>query len=142
LFEYFQSVLAYVTPPIVAVFVVGLFWKRANRHGGFWAIVSGMVVGVPLFFTKEIFGVWTALGWPEPHFTYMAVLMFVFGVGVLAIVSLATAPPDYDRIAEHTFTREVFERDLQDLGLPWYRDFRYQAVALVGLMTGVVVYFW
>jgi len=142
LFEYFQSVLAYVTPPIVAVFVIGLFWKRANRHGGFWAIVAGLAVGVPLFLTKEIFGVWTALGWPEPHFTYMAVFMFVLGVGVLAAVSLATAPPDYDRIADYTFTREVFEHDLRDIGLPWYQDFRYQAIALVGLMGGVIVYFW
>jgi SSS family solute:Na+ symporter len=142
LFEYFQSVLAYVTPPIVAVFVVGLFWKRANRHGGFWAIVSGLVVGVPLFLTKEIFGLWTGAGLPEPHFTYMAVFMFVFGTTVLAVVSLATAPPDYDRIAEYTFTRDVFERDLRDLGLPWYADFRYQAVALTAVMVGMIVYFW
>jgi SSS family solute:Na+ symporter len=142
LFEYFQSVLAYVTPPIVVVFVVGLFWKRANRHGGFWTIIAGLVVGVPLFLTKEIFGLWTDLGLPELHFTYMAVLMFVFGVAVLAGVSLATAPPDYDRIAEYTFTRDVFEHDLRDLGLPWYEDFRYQAVALVTLMIGVIVYFW
>jgi SSS family solute:Na+ symporter len=142
LFEYFQSVLAYVTPPIVAVFVVGIFWKRINRHGGFWAIVMGLVVGVPLFLTKEIFGTWTALGWPEPHYTYMAVFMFVFGIAVMAAVSYATAPPDYDRIREYTFTYTIFEQDLRDLGLPWYEDFRYQAVALTALMVGTIVYFW
>jgi SSS family solute:Na+ symporter len=142
LFEYFQSVLAYVTPPIVSVFVVGIFWKRANRHGGFWAIVSGLVVGVGLFLATEVFGLWTVLGWPSPHFTYMAISMFVFGTGVLAGVSLATALPDYERIAEYTSTREVFERDLRAPGLPWYEDFRYRAVTVVGLMTGVIVYFW
>ncbi len=142
LFEYFQSVLAYVTPPIVAVFVVGIFWKRINRHGGFWAIVLGLLVGVPLFLTKEIFGLWTDLGWPEPHFTYMAVFMFLFGITVMAVVSYATAPPNYDRIRDYTFTVEIFEQDLRDLGLPWYEDFRYQAVALTVLMVGTIVYFW
>ncbi len=142
LFEYFQSVLSYVTPPIVAVFLVGLFWRRANRHGGFWTIVAGLVVGVPLFLGKEVFGVWTALGLPQLHFTYMAVLMFVFGTGVLGAVSLATAPPDYDRIAEYTFTRDIFRQDLQDLGLPWYADFRYQAVGLVASLAVMILYFW
>jgi len=142
LFEYFQSVLAYVTPPIVAVFVIGIFWARINRHGGFWAIVSGLVVGVPLFLTKEIFGLWTAMGWPEPHYTYMAVFMFVFGIVVMAGVSYATAAPDYERIRDYTFTWEVFEQDLQNLGLPWYQDFRVQAVALTLLMAGSIVYFW
>ena len=47
LFEYFQSVLAYVTPPIVAVFVIGIFWTRINRHGGGWAVgrLGGWAVG-------------------------------------------------------------------------------------------------
>lgn len=142
LFEYFQSVLAYVTPPVVAVFVVGIFWKRANRHGGFWAIVAGLVVGVPVFLSKEIFGLWTAAGLPALHYTYMATLMFIFGTAVLACVSLATAPPDYERIAEYTFTRDVFEHDLRDLGLPWYEDFRYQAVVLVSVMVAMIIYFW
>jgi SSS family solute:Na+ symporter len=142
LFEYFQSVLAYVTPPIVAVFIIGIFWKRINRHGGFWAIVLGLLVGVPLFLTKEILGLWTDLGIPEPHFTYMAGFMFFFGIAVMAGVSYATAAPDYDRIRDYTFTWEIFEQDLRDLGLPWYEDFRYQAVALTALMVGTIVYFW
>jgi len=142
LFEYFQSVLAYVTPPIVAVFLIGIFWKRANRHGAFWTIVSGLAVGVPVFLSKEIFGVWGTLGLPEPHFTYMAVLMFLFGAGVLAAVSLATEAPDYERIAQYTFTREIFEEDLKSVGLPWYQDFRYQSAALAALMMGTIYFFW
>jgi SSS family solute:Na+ symporter len=142
LFEYFQSVLAYVTPPIVAVFVIGIFWKRANRHGAFWTIVSGLAVGVPLFLSKEIFGTWAALGLPEPHYTYMAVLMFAFGTAMLVTVSLATEAPDYEEIAQYTFTQEIFEQDLQDVGLPWYQDFRYQSVALTAVMLGTIWFFW
>lgn len=142
LFEYFQSVLAYVTPPVVAVFVIGIFWKRANRHGAFWAIISGLVVGVVLFLTKEVFGVWSTLGLPELHYTYMAVLMFILGTGVLTAVSLSTAAPDYERISEYTFTSDIFERDLQNIGAPWYADFRYQAAVLMGSTLGIILYFW
>ena len=142
LFEYFQSVLAYVTPPIVAVFIIGIFWKRINRHGAFWAIVTGLMVGVPLFLSKEIFGVWTDVGLPEPHFTYMAVLMFGFSIVVMATISYATEAPDYERIRNYTFTWEIFEKDLLNVDQPWYADFRYQSAALAALMIGTVLFFW
>lgn len=99
---------------------------------------------MPLFLVKEIgiLGPWSQFGSPEPHYPYVAVFMFLFGTAVLAAVSLATAAPDYDRIAQYTVTVDVFEEDLRNLGLPWYEDFRYQAVELTLLMAGTVLYFW
>jgi len=44
LWQYLQSILSYLTPPVVAVFLLGLFWPRANGAGAF----AGLVVGVPL----------------------------------------------------------------------------------------------
>jgi SSS family solute:Na+ symporter len=101
LFAYFQSVLAYVVPPIVAVFLLGIFWRRANRHGGFWALVLGVACGVPLFVAKEVTGVWhEVLGLPTVHYTTMATLMFVFGTLVTVGVSLATGPARRDPMAD------------------------------------------
>jgi SSS family solute:Na+ symporter len=39
LFKYLQSVLAYISPPIVAVFLLGVFWRRANASGAFLSLL-------------------------------------------------------------------------------------------------------
>ena len=43
LFQYLQLVLAFICPPVVAVFVLGLFWKRASANGAFAALMTGML---------------------------------------------------------------------------------------------------
>ena len=35
LVKYYQQMLSYIAPPIVTVFFIGLFWKRANSNGAF-----------------------------------------------------------------------------------------------------------
>ena len=49
LWEYLQNALSYIAPPIVALYVVGLFWKRANHHGAAAAIIVGIIGSVFLF---------------------------------------------------------------------------------------------
>src|SRR5687768_547030 len=46
---YLQSVQAYISPPIAAVFLFGVFWPRANRHGAIVALASGAVFGAARF---------------------------------------------------------------------------------------------
>ena len=143
LFQYFQSTLAYLVPPIVAVYFVGLFWRRATATGAFSALVSGLALGLVLFVLKEVTGAWSALGLPDVHFTYMAIFMCAFAALVAAAVSLAGKAPPAAAVAEATFRRA-------DLGAgapgaaprPWYRDHRWQAAGLGLVMAGAIAAFW
>lgn len=142
LFDYFQSVLAYVTPPVVAVYVLGIFWRRLNAAGAFWTILLGLAAGVPLFVLKEVTGVWAELGLPALHYTYMAGIMFLLGCVLVAGISWLTGPPEPAEMEDVTFTRENFRRDLTALDRPWYGDFRWQAAGLLLLVAGTVGWFW
>jgi len=139
LFEYFQSTLAYLVPPIVAVYLGGLFSARFTADGGFWAIVAGLALGLPLFVLKEVTGAWTAAGLPAIHFTYMSLIMFATALVIMAVVSRFGTPPADARAT-------VFHRS--DLapgpGAPagGLRDYRIQAGALGLLMIGVIAAFW
>ena len=54
LFQYFQATLSYIVPPIVAIYLGGLFWRRLNGAGAFCAILCGLTVGIALFLLKEV----------------------------------------------------------------------------------------
>ena len=46
LYIYIQSIAAYLSPPIAAVYVLAVIWKRANENGAFYGLMVGMVTGV------------------------------------------------------------------------------------------------
>src|SRR5215467_15546900 len=46
LYQYLQSVQSYLAPPIAAVFLLGVFYKRINAKGAYTAMVVGFIIGV------------------------------------------------------------------------------------------------
>jgi len=46
LYVYLQSVQAYISPPIAAVFLIGVFWRRVNARGAIASLVTGFVLGM------------------------------------------------------------------------------------------------
>ena len=50
LLKYYQEMLTYIAPPVVAVFILGVFWKRINRHGAFWGLIAGAIVAAASVF--------------------------------------------------------------------------------------------
>lgn len=46
LYEYLQAVQGYMAPPIFVVFFLGVFFKRLNAHGCFWAMIVGFILGI------------------------------------------------------------------------------------------------
>ena len=46
LYEYLQSVQSYIAPPITAVFLLGIFFKRINSQGAMATLIAGISVAV------------------------------------------------------------------------------------------------
>jgi SSS family solute:Na+ symporter len=133
LWQYLQSILSYLTPPVVAVFLLGLFWRRANGAGA----LAGLVVGIPL----GVVG-WVAvelLGLAELQYLYAAMLMFVLGLALVVGVSLATPAPPADKVEGHVWRPQ--DAAVQP-GRPWYQDYRWQSAALAVITLVVVVWWW
>lgn len=38
--------MTHLAPPVVAIFILGLFWRRANAQGATAGFISGAVLGV------------------------------------------------------------------------------------------------
>lgn len=136
IFSYLQTMFSYAVPPVVALFVIGVFWARATATGGFAGVIVGLVVGVGAFVSIELLDLFTL------HFLYMAPLLFLVCSIAIILVSLMTPAPDPEAIASHIWTRASFDAESADLvGKPFWQNYRYQALLLVGLTTAIVIAF-
>jgi SSS family solute:Na+ symporter len=105
LYVYLQSVQGYISPPIAAVFLVGIAWSRANAQGAIASLVTGFVVGMGRLvaeLNKESLSGWL-LTFAEIHFLHFALLLFLICTAVLVGVSLMTAEPTAGKVAGLTF---------------------------------------
>ncbi len=140
LFKYLQIVLSFICPPVVAVFILGLFWKRANSTGSFAALMTGFFFAVFLLISKAL-GLVPFLN--EIHFLHMTAYLTILCAVVHVVVSLMTPAPDSAQISAYIYTKEFFDEDTKSLeGLPWYQNFRILSVLLLIVTMFIVGYFW
>ncbi len=153
LFKYLQQVLAYIAPPVVAAFFLGLFWKRANGHGAFYGFVISALLAI-LYITNSdaiaqslqgIMPGWVLVdeqGVHSIHFLHQAFILFIIALLVIVGISLATAPPDQEKIQNFVYTRSVFDEDTASLkGLVWYKNYRILGMILL-IITAILVFAW
>ncbi len=93
IYLYLQSMQAYISPPITAVFLIGIFWKRINSRGANWALVTGGLLGAARLVLEILSnsGQITSpvLSWfAGVNFLHFAVLLFLVSGVVLVLASL------------------------------------------------------
>lgn len=137
LWGYLQSFLAYVVPPFVALFVVGVFWRRATSGAAFWSLMAGHATSALLFVLGPVLGVISV-----PFLYIPGILLLASGL-VLVFMSRAQPAPDMAQIADVTWTPSLWRQDTEELkALPWWQNYRIQGAILVALTFVVVALFW
>ena len=111
LYQYLQSVQSYLAPPIAAVFLLGVFFKRLNGKGALTAMIAGFVIGIIKLtlelFQKDLSGLLHSFA--TINFLYFCIYLFLFSVVVMVVVSLMTEKPDEEHIKGLTFATTVAE---------------------------------
>jgi solute:Na+ symporter, SSS family len=82
-FQYIQEYTGFFTPGIVVIFLLGLFWKRANEAGAIVAAVTSVVLSTIMKYTLP------AAALPQGVNDYLT--PFINRMGVVFLVSLALA---------------------------------------------------
>jgi len=137
LWQYLQTVLAYLSPPVVACFVIGLFWSGANRHSAIVALVVGHVASIGLALAE-----WLIPGFGI-QFLYLPPILFAVSAITMVAVSLPGEDPDPAKIEAYTWTPEHIERELKHVAsFPWYKNFFVQSAGLLAMIAVVFMLFW
>lgn len=142
LYNYLQSVQSYLAPPIAAVFLLGVFFKRLNAKGAYTAMVLGFVVGL-IKLSLELFQ--TSLSgvlydFATINFLYFCIYLFLFSVAVMVIVSLVTPKPSEEQIRGLTFATTVAE-DRAASRASWTKLDVILSVIVVVIIVAVFTYF-
>lgn len=134
--KYFQQLMSYLCPPVVAVFLCGLFWKRASATGAFVGLMTGFLLAICLMLgiKSSPLGAW--------NFLYVAPLIFAASLAVVVWVSLRTPPPNSSVVKRFVWSSSIFREETMELAkLPWYQNFRTLSLLLL-LFTAVFVFIW
>ncbi len=94
-FQYIQEFTGFFTPGIVALFVLGMFWKRTTANGGLVAALGSFLLSLLL---RQV--------WPELPFIDRVGLVFLLCVALAVIVSLLEkkeAHPNAVELSEVSF---------------------------------------
>jgi SSS family solute:Na+ symporter len=140
LFKYLQLVLSYICPPVVAVFILGLFWRRMNSAGSITALLSGFAMAIFMLLNQGYEWI-PALN--EIHFLHMTGILTAICAMIHIGVSLSTPIDPDDSIEDYIYKKELFDEDTESLkGLPWYKNFRILAIILLIITVLLVGSFW
>ncbi|KAJ8312444.1 hypothetical protein KUTeg_009817 [Tegillarca granosa] len=112
LFHYIQAITSFLAPPICAVYVLAVFWKRINEQGAFWGLMIGLVVGLTRFIWEYVYSV-PPCGESEKdmrpdiiskvHYLHFGILLFGIVFIATTVISLLTEPIDDCHLHRLTF---------------------------------------
>ncbi|MCX6319009.1 MAG: sodium:solute symporter [Bacteroidetes bacterium] len=144
LYDYLQSVQSYLAPPIAAVFIFGVFFKRLNAKGAYAAMVAGFIVGL-IKLTLQLFQKELPVGsifhqFATINFLYFCIYLFLFSIAIMVIVSLNSPKPSEEQINGLTFATTVAE-DKAASRASWNKwDVILSLIVLAVILT-VFIYF-
>lgn len=92
LFNVFQSVLSFIAPPMAAVFLMGVFWKRCTTTAANIVLTAGTIFSIG----TGIIYLWVVNGNQYMHFGMLSFLIFCVLIAVMVIASLIDKDEQHD----------------------------------------------
>ena len=135
IFQGIVAVICYIAPPITAVFVWGIFWRKASAKASIITLMSGSALGLVVFFLdwfKE------STGWNVPP---MMVTFYLFII--CSIILVATSylyPHQHSAESEKLVWKNPMEA-LQTKGWKGIGNYKILSALLFIVMVGLYMVF-
>jgi SSS family solute:Na+ symporter len=146
IYQYLQSVQGYLAPPITAVFLLGLFWKRTNATGATWGLIVGFVLGMAKLAIQAQYGSFDPEKMADP--VWLAAIgdfSFLYGSGVLLLISVIVVvlgslfTPAQDEAVLDGLTYASLDRD--EIRATVGKGDVWLTVVTLLLVIGIYIYF-
>ncbi|MCB0664674.1 MAG: sodium/solute symporter [Saprospiraceae bacterium] len=132
LFNYLQQVLSFVVPPVVCIFLLGIFWKKGTALAAKNTLIFGHLLSVICLFLVNI-------GIIKIHFTIIAsllTLLCMLGFVIISHFSPGKLPGELQILTwngQYTY---------QPKNYPWYSQAIFIGIVLTVLTLIIVAIYW
>jgi len=133
IYQAVASMICYIAPPITAVFVVGIFWRRATARAATITLWSGFALGLVVFaldFFKEHTG-WSVL--------FMHASAMLCGMSIVTIIALSLAGKDDNTDENRALVWEHPLAALKVRGAPGVLNYKFLSV--LALLVASAIYY-
>ena len=123
MYQYLQNVQSYIAPPVAAVFILGIVWKRVNSKAAITTLMAGLILLImrlssEIYFQPEISSNTIVDSYmfvfATINFSHMAILMFIFSILLCVGVTLSTTEPEYSKIVGLSFGTLTKQQKLEN----------------------------
>ena len=143
--DYVQALFSFFISPLLGVVLVGMFWTRATKSGGFWGLLLGTLTSIGLWAWVKVNPSalrYVALSNDAKDMAenmYRALWSVIVAILVNVIVSLATKPKPLAELNGLVYGATKLPAEDP---VPFYKNEWFWMVVSVVLFLALNIYFW
>ena len=148
LYNYLQGIQSLLAPAMVAVFAMGIFFKKITPKSGEYTMITGFLIGMLRLVTNVItdtgkatmdgaFWDYTAWFW-QTNWLVFECWLLVFLIIFMVVVSCFTPAPSKEQVEAITFTSD-FKKSIRE---SWGAFDIIGTLVVIGLCAAFYAYFW
>jgi solute:Na+ symporter, SSS family len=143
--DFLQLVFGFVNAPLLATFLLGMFWKRATGHGAFSGLLAATAVATVThgMTVAEDKGGWISAVHTFPSSMaqnfWIAIFTFSSCLLVTVVVSLMTQPKPESEL--HNLVYGITDVP-HEFGVPWYKRPGPLAIVVAVALAILNLIFW
>ncbi len=126
-YQFIQEYVGFFSPGVLAIFMLGLFWKRTTSG----AAMAAAVLTVPISTALKFLPVWTHGAFPDYPFLDRMTITFVLVVVMMVAISL---------IKPKEYTSAIKQPERSDFSVN--PAFIIMAVIITGILTALYTVYW
>ena len=136
IFSYFQECWFLIAAPIMAIFLLAVFWRRATATAATWTL--------GLCFPMFVLPYWLRMAGVEMHAFNIAGIVYIASLACMALLSLKTRPPEPQSVERVIWSRAVLRLPsaLVASGYPIHRRVSLWWALTVGLFVTLYIVYW
>lgn len=127
-YQFIQEYVGFISPGVLAIFLLGIFWKRTTTP----AALAGTLLTIPVSTLLKFLPVWTNNGFPDFPFLDRMTITFVFIVCVMISLSLLSK--------KQVRSDKAIEIDNKSFRVT--PAFTAGAVIITGILVALYTVFW
>jgi SSS family solute:Na+ symporter len=136
--DYVQVLFSVVNAPLLATFLLGMFWRRTTPWGGFWGLIVGTVGSLFLWIGEQFLHLFS-FGSSEGSSMWRALIAFTLCFVVTIAVSLFTQPKPEVELKGLVYSLTPKAEAVETV---WYKKPLVLAAAALVILVALNIIFW